>query len=97
RKASIITTTVDGVAMSIASLILMAGDQRQMAANALLMIHAPWGLVSGNAADMRDMAEVLDRYADAMAPAYMRSGQTRDQVLALLKDGKDHFYSGDEA
>lgn len=97
RSKASITTSVEGVAMSIASLIMMAGESRQMAANGLMMIHAPWGLVQGNAADMRDMAETLDKYAEAMASAYTRSGQNRDQVLALLKDGKDHFYTADEA
>ena len=97
RSKSAITTSVEGVAMSIASLIMMAGESRQMVSNGLLMIHAPWGMVQGNAADMRDMAETLDKYAEAMASAYMRSGLTREQVLALLKDGKDHFYTANEA
>ncbi len=97
RKDAKITTTVEGVAMSIASLIFMAGDQREMAANSLLMIHAPWGAAVGNAVDMRDMAETLDKYAEAMASTYMRSGKSREEVMALLQDGVDHFYTAEEA
>lgn len=90
--------TVEGVAVSIASLIAMAGDTIDMPANCLMMIHAPWGFVQGNATDMRETADVLDRYATAMASSYVRkSGQSQDAILALLNDGKDHWYTADEA
>jgi len=91
-------TFVEGVAVSIASLIAMAGDTVHMAENAMLMIHAPWGGAVGNAHDMRDMADMLDKYAEAMASSYMqKSGKSRDDVLALLQDGKDHWYTAAEA
>lgn len=94
RKA----VTVEGVAVSIASLIAMAGDTVDMPANTLLMIHAPWGLVQGNATDMRETADTLDRYARAMASSYARkSGQPEAAILALLHDGRDHWYTADEA
>lgn len=92
-----VTTAVEGVAMSIATLIAMAGDTREMAANALYMVHAPWGHASGTAKDMRATADVLDKYAEAMASAYARSGLAPDAILALLTDGEDHFYSASEA
>ena len=92
-----VTTSVEGVAMSIASLIAMAGDRREMAENALLMIHAPWGHTSGNAKQMRDMAAVLDKYAEAMTSAYTRSALTDAEIKALLTDGEDHFYTATEA
>jgi ATP-dependent protease ClpP protease subunit len=90
--------TVDGVAMSSASLIAMAGDEIQMAATSLLMIHAPWGYAQGNAQDMRDMADVLDTYATAMVGAYAgKTGKPKADLLALLQDGKDHYYTGEQA
>lgn len=90
--------TVEGVAVSIASLIAMAGDTVDMPANTLLMIHAPWGFVQGNATDMRETADTLDRYASAMASSYARkSGQSEADVQALLSDGKDHWYTAAEA
>ncbi len=92
------TVIVEGVAVSIASLIAMAGDTVEMPANSLLMIHAPWGAVQGNAADMRDMANVLDRYAAAMASSYARkTGQPEADMLALLTDGENHWYTAAEA
>ncbi len=90
--------TVDGVALSSASLIAMAGDEVLMPATAVLMIHAPWGMAQGNAQDMRDMAGVLDTFAKAMSSAYaQRSGQPQADMLALLSDGQDHYYTGEQA
>ena len=90
--------TVDGVAMSSASLIAMAGDTVSMPPTSILMIHAPWGGVMGNAKELRQYADVLDTFSDAMATAYTtKSGQSREDILSLLKDGDDHYYTGEEA
>lgn len=97
HKATVITA-IDGVAMSIASLIAMAGDEVEMAENAILMIHAPWGGLMGNSKEMREYADVLDKMAGAMATSYSaRSGKSIDDMLALLTDGADHYYTADEA
>jgi ATP-dependent protease ClpP protease subunit len=97
RHPAKIVTHNDGVAMSIASLIFMAGSERHSAENALFMVHAPWGMAAGNAADMRDMADILDKYAEGMISAYRGSGLSDDAIRALLTDGKDHFYTAAEA
>lgn len=98
RHPAQVTVSIEAAAYSIASLIAMAGDTVEMADNALLMIHAPWGGVLGNSKEMRDMADTLDKYAAAMASSYVRkSGMSTDDVLALLTDGADHWYSADEA
>ncbi|MGH8658502.1 MAG: ClpP-like prohead protease/major capsid protein fusion protein [Gammaproteobacteria bacterium] len=98
RHPAEIVVSVEGVAVSIASLIVMAGDRVEMYANSLLMVHAPWGVTAGNAAEMREMAEVLDKYASSMASSYAsKSGMSKDEVLALLSDGVDHWYSAEEA
>lgn len=90
--------TVDGVAMSSASLIAMAGDEVQMPETSLLMIHAPWGFTEGNAQELRVAADTLDVYASAMAKVYAaKSGQSAEDMLALLNDGADHYYTGDQA
>lgn len=93
-----VRVTVDGVAASIASLIAMAGDVVEMPASALMMIHAPWGAAQGNAVDMREMAATLDQFASAMTQAYAaKTGRQHSEVLALLTDGKDHWYTAEEA
>ena len=98
RHTATKTVTIDGVAMSSASLIAMVGDTVHMPATSLLMIHAPWGGIYGNAKELRQYAEILDTYSDSMADAYVnKSGMSRADVLNLLKDGEDHYYTGAEA
>ena len=67
---------VDGIAASIASVIAMAGDTVYMPKNAMMMIHNPWGVVVGNAEDMRKHADSLDNPWDLVA-AYMSNRRKR--------------------
>lgn len=98
RHPAQVTVSIEAAAYSIASLIAMAGDTVEMADNALLMIHAPWGYAVGNSADMRDKADTLDKYAQAMASSYVsKTGMDQADVLALLTDGQDHWYTAQEA
>ena len=98
RYPANVTVHIDGVAVSIASMIAMAGNRLEMPENALLMIHAPWGGAVGNAKAMRDYADTLDTYAKAMASAYAnKSGKTTDEIMQLLSDGEDHWYTAQEA
>jgi ATP-dependent Clp endopeptidase proteolytic subunit ClpP len=91
-------TVIDGMALSIASLIALAGDTVEMADNATMMIHAPWTYMAGNSAELREQADVLDTWANAMATSYAaKSGRSQDEMLALLTDGKDHWYTAAEA
>ena len=92
------TISIEGVAVSIASLIAMAGDSVQMAENALMMVHAPWWYAGGNAQDLREAADVLDKYAAAMASSYtQKTGKTTEAVLSWLTDGADHWFTAAEA
>ena len=98
RHKADVTVAIDGVACSIASLIAMSGDSVEMAENALLMIHAPWGAAMGNSATMREYADLLDTWAQAMATSYAaKTGRPADEMLALLTDGADHWYTAAEA
>lgn len=98
RHPAEVTVSVDGIAASIASLIAMAGDRVEIAENAMLMIHAPWAVTVGNSADMRERADQLDMWANSMASSYAsKTGKPLEDVLALLTDGKDHWYSAAEA
>lgn len=98
RHPAPVNVQVDGVAISCASYIAMAGDTVTMAKNAQMMIHAPWSMAAGNASALREQADILDRYSKSMASAYAdKSGKTYEQALAILTDGKDHWFSADEA
>ena len=76
--------TVVGVAASMASVIMMAADERVMWDNAILMIHDPSGLVMGTADDMRKQADVLDLLKTAAIAAYRRSGKSDEDLAAIM-------------
>ncbi len=65
-----ITVSVDGFAASIASVIAMAGDTIQMTPQSMMMIHDPWAMMGGNAADFRQQADILDKVAGQIAETY---------------------------
>ncbi len=93
-----VITHIDGVAYSIASLIAMAGREVRMADNGMLMIHAPWGMAVGNAPEMREMADILDKHAEAMLASYLRpNGPDAATVRGWLTDGADHYFTAAEA
>lgn len=98
RHPATVNTFVDGVAISCASLIAMAGKSLTMAENAVMMVHGPMAMAGGNAQDLRAAADVLDKYAQAMAPAYAaKTGKPVADMLALLTDGEDHWFTANEA
>ncbi|MCG8068220.1 MAG: ATP-dependent Clp protease proteolytic subunit [Candidatus Thiodiazotropha taylori] len=96
RHPAKVNVEIDGVAVSAASLITMAGDSISMAENALMMIHAPWNLAAGNAKEHRRVADMLDKFADAMTSAYAgRLGA--DTTKQWLSDGEDHWLTASQA
>jgi len=85
RHDGAITVWIDGVAASAASYVAMAGDEIVMPENAFLMIHDPSGLVMGTAADMREMADTMDKIAGGMVRGYAaRSGRSEEEIAALM-------------
>jgi len=93
-----VRTRIDGIAFSAGGYIAMAGSEVAMPENALLMIHAPWGLADGNAAELRKLADQLDKWAAAMQSGYRRGGKVdAADVEQWLTDGEDHFFTADEA
>ncbi|MEX7582126.1 ATP-dependent Clp protease proteolytic subunit, partial [Stenotrophomonas maltophilia] len=90
--------SIDGIAASIASVIACAGDTVQMAANTILMVHAPWGGAWGNVRDLEAYIDVLKVMEGAIATSYAaKTGKTVDEMLAILRDYQDHYYTAAEA
>lgn len=96
RHPAHVTTVVDGLAASIASVIALAGDEVVMARNSELMVHQPWGVCIGDAADMRKLAETLEHLAGNLAGAYAaKAGGTLDGWLEAM--AAETWFSADEA
>lgn len=90
-----VTTYIDGLAASIASVIALAGDQIYMAENSLFMIHNPYGMVMGDSFDMRKMADTLDTVRDSISKAYIsKTGKDESEIIALM-DAETWFDADD--
>ena len=61
KDGKTVTTRVTGVAASIASIIALAGDKREMPKNTFAMVHQASTFAVGTADDMRDAADTLDK------------------------------------
>jgi len=91
-----VTTYVDGIAASIASIIALAGDEIIMAENAFLMIHSPWSFVAGGAADMRKEANLLDKIEVQLVNVYAkRTGLDATQIAEWVTE--ETWFNADEA
>lgn len=73
-----VITRGEGIVASIASLILMAGNVREMSEVGALMIHRASNHVQGNAEDLEKAAEVLKTIDDTLLSVY--NGMTNDDV-----------------
>jgi ATP-dependent Clp protease protease subunit len=95
HKARVIVH-VDGMALSAASVIAMAGDEVRMASNAIMMIHDPWTLAIGSVEDMLKAAEILEKTKGTIVEAYVaRTGGNAEEISALMSD--ETWLSADEA
>jgi ATP-dependent protease ClpP protease subunit len=91
-----VTTYIDGLAASIASVIAMAGDRIVIAPYGELMIHDGSGFCVGDAAEMRRMAELLDRQSNKIAQVYAdRAGGTPEEWRQRMVD--ETWFSAAEA
>ncbi len=92
-----VTVYIDGVAASAASFIAQAGDSVRIARNAQMMIHEAMGLCMGTAAEMIEMAALLDKSSDNIADIYaQKAGGTVKQWRKQMQAG-DTWYVGAEA
>ncbi|AJG13786.1 MULTISPECIES: head maturation protease, ClpP-related [Pseudomonas putida group] len=82
-----VTTKVLGMAASAASIIYLAGSDRQVASSAFLMIHNCWTFLAGNRHYLRDVADDMQEFDAAMADLYAEtSGQAVDDMAELMDD-----------
>lgn len=90
------TVVVDGLAASIASVIAMGADRVVMAPKATMMIHEGWTAAVGNSADMRKLADLLDKTSSNIASVYAdKAGQTVEFWRDRMRD--ETWYSAEEA
>lgn len=91
-----VSVEVLGVAASAASVVALAGKDLLMREGSFFMIHKPLAGVVGNADDMREVAETLDKIEGQILGIYgNRSALLREEIAAAMR--KETWYTAEEA
>jgi ATP-dependent Clp protease protease subunit len=79
---------VDGLAASIASVIAMAGTKVIMPSNTMMMVHNAWMFAMGNAEDLRDAANTLEKVNFTIRQTYMKKAGDKldEETITDLMD-----------
>jgi len=90
------TAYVEGLAASIASVIMCACDKVVMGESSLVMIHNCWSVVQGDSNTLRKEADTMDVMNDAIISFYKSKFDLSVEMLKQLMD-EETWFSGREA
>ena len=91
-----ITARIEGLAASAASLIVMAAGKIVMPQNSYMMIHNPVTIAWGEVSDLREAADLLERFENTLVNIYVqRTGVDESEVRSML--AKETWMDGGEA
>jgi ATP-dependent Clp protease, protease subunit len=93
-----LSTTIDGIAASAASVVMLAAPKgrRSMAESAFIMIHGASGVAVGPSNVMDEMANTLKKLDGSLAEIYAReTGLPMNKIAAWMDE--ETWLSGDEA
>ncbi len=80
-----VETRASGVVASMASVLFMVGKVRRIDRNAFLMIHNPWTITQGDAAEHRQTADLLEKVGGKLVAIYAdRTGRPADEIKAMM-------------
>lgn len=80
-----ITAKIEGMAASIASVIVLAADEIIMPENSYMMVHRVFSTVQGNADQLRKTADTLDRLTGTIMDVYRNSLKSPDDFENLTE------------
>ena len=81
-----VTTTVNGLAASMGSVILLAGDTRQMTKGSRIMIHEASTMAQGDSKSLRKTADMLEGISAEIAGVYAeRTGGDKEAIRDLMR------------
>lgn len=86
-------TIVDGFACSAASVIFMAGQERVVPENGLLMIHNAWSYAEGDANVMKKMAEDLEKITQPSINVYVSKTNLSEKEIKEKMDREEWITS----
>lgn len=91
-----VTTIVEGLCASIATVIFLAGSVRQLTENSRFLIHNPWTFTDGNADELEAVAAALRLEQQKMLNFYVEKTAGDADALQLLMN-EDKVIDADEA
>lgn len=79
--------SIDGLAASAATVIAMSGNHIRMAENSMFVIHNPHGFAAGDSAEMRHLADVLDKVKGTIIDTYHgRTGLEKNRLDQMMAE-----------
>jgi len=82
-----VTTKIDGIAASMASVVAIAGAPVQMAANSMIMIHDVSSVALGSADEMRKTADIVDKIQETVVSQYVNKTKLpRQRIRDLMRE-----------
>lgn len=91
KKCKELVAYVDGLAYSIASVILQAADRRIMGLGTSLLIHNMWIQAAGNANDLRKIADDLDVLMESNRQIYLERVNITEAELIEMLDNETYL------
>lgn len=85
------TGIVDGVAHSVAFLILQACDERKMCLGTTALIHNMWMYCGGNATQLRKYADDLDDMMEANRQVFLERASISEEELISLMEAETYL------
>jgi ATP-dependent protease ClpP protease subunit len=93
-----VTVNITGMAASMASVIMLAGQTIKIAENGRVMIHRVTAGAMGNADELDAAAKIAAQFEDRIVALYIgRTGQTEAQIRDWMKSQQGTWFFGQDA
>ena len=95
-----VTTKINGMTASAATVIAMAGDRREMSSNALFLAHRASTMAVGNTNDIKVSLSDLEKVDDTIAGIYAkRCNKEKSEIIEMMNrfEGRGEWLTAEEA
>ena len=92
-----VTVIIDGIAASMATIVMLAANEIQIARNGFIMIHSPSGSSHGNAQKHIDTAKLLRKLELSIKDEYASRTGKKSKDFNKYLDGSDYWFTAQEA
>lgn len=98
RSLANVEAYIDGMAASMATVVMCACKRIHMSKHGMLMIHKPSAGNFGNADELRETADVVDRLEATIVSIYAeRCKKTPEEITTMWMDGREHWFTAIQA